>query len=644
MRHGSARATPPASGLGAEERATLWAVARAVLPAGRRFPAASEAAVDRIERLMADRPSLSWAAVRLLRLVNGWSRLRYRAPLATLSSTQALALLERWRRDGWLGRTLVRLLTAPLKLSHYHDPVIYGEVGCRFGVAPPVPSRAPRWRQERVIATTALAADETLECDVVVVGTGAGGAVVAKELAEQGLAVVLLEEGDYPSRADFTGHVAAMQHKLYRDSGATLSIGNTVIPIPIGRTVGGTTTINSGTCYRTPDRILEHWSRDLGLDALAPSALAPFFDRVEAVLNVAPAEGRHLGGVARVIARGCDRLGYRQHQPLRRNAPGCDGQGVCCFGCPTDAKRSTQVSYVPLALQAGATLYTGVRAERVLIDRGRAFGVLGRAGPRTLTVRAERVVVACGALLTPLLLEASGAGLRSGQLGRNLSIHPAVATMALFDERIDGSKAIPQGYAIEQFHDEGLLFEGVFAPLDLTAATLPQLGPRLVEILESYDRLACFGVMLEDESRGRVRRGPGGRPLITYWLSPHDVARLKRAVEILARVYFAAGAKRVLPLLNGFDELRHPAELERLRHTRLRARDFDISAYHPLGTAQMGRDPDRSVVGPDHQVHDTPGLYVVDGSVIPSSPAVNPQVTIMALATRAADEIARGLT
>jgi len=140
-----------------------------------------------------------------------------------------------------------------------------------------------------------------------------------------------------------------------------------------------------------------------------------------------------------------------------------------------------------------------------------------------------------------------------------------------------------------------------------------------------------------------VRRGPGGRPFITYSLVEHDVARLKRAVEILGRVYFAAGARTVFPLVHGFDELHGPADLARLRHAKLRARDFEISAYHPLGTARMGRDPGKSVVGADHQVHDTPGCYVVDGSVVPSSPAVNPQVTIMALATRAAGEIGKNL-
>jgi choline dehydrogenase-like flavoprotein len=630
--------------LGAHERTTLLAIARAAMPPGRIFAGADARAVEKVDHFLALSPSSVARGYRAMLLaVEAWSLAAHRAPLASLPTATVLALLERWRTGDYARRTMVRMLTAPLKIAHYNDEQMYKDVGCRYGSLPMRPEH-PRWMQERVTKAAALGGDETVECDVVVVGTGAGGAVVAKELAERGLAVVLLEEGEYHTRSDFTGHAADMQRKLYRDMGATLSVGNAVIPIPLGRTVGGTTAINSGTCYRTPARVLRHWVDEFGLAELAPDHMAPYFERVESVLGVAPAAARHLGGVARVIARGCDALGYA-HKPLQRNAPECDGQGVCCFGCPTDAKRSTNVSYVPMALKAGATLFTGLRAERVLVDRGRAVGVVARGrapdgSRRTLTVRARASVVSCGSLLTPLLLEASGAGASSGQLGRNLSIHPAVAVMAMFDEKLDGGNAIPQGYAIEQFHDEGLLFEGAFAPLDLAAVSFTLLGPRLVELLESYDHLACFGVMIEDVSRGRVRRGPGGRPLITYSLGAHDVARLKRAVEILSRVYFAAGARTVLPLVHGFDELRSPDDLERLRRATVHARDFEISAYHPLGTARMGRDPSRSVVGPDHQVHDTPGLFVADGSVVPSSPAVNPQVTIMALATRAAEKIA----
>jgi hypothetical protein len=276
--------------------------------------------------------------------------------------------------------------------------------------------------------------------------------------------------------------------------------------------------------------------------------------------------------------------------------------------------------------------------DQILVEGGRAVGV--RAGG--LTVRAKAVVLSCGALLTPVVLERNGLGGGSGQLGRNLSLHPAAGVGAMFDEPIRGWDAIPQGYAIHQFIDEGLLFEGAFMPPDLGAATLPFFGRRLVEVVEQYDRFACFGFLIEDHSRGRVRAGPGGRPIVTYLVDESDVRKLQRGVELLARCYFAAGAERVFPMVAGWDEM-NEGDLARFAATPLRARDFDLTAYHPLGTCRMGVSPKSSVCDPDHQLHGMPGLFVVDGSAVPSSLGVNPQVTIMALATRAAERIATRL-
>jgi choline dehydrogenase-like flavoprotein len=273
--------------------------------------------------------------------------------------------------------------------------------------------------------------------------------------------------------------------------------------------------------------------------------------------------------------------------------------------------------------------------------------VVGRTRTgRTVTIRARAVVVSCGTLMTPLLLDKNGLGGQSGELGGNLSIHPACGMIAEFAEDISPWKGIPQGYAIEEFHDEGLLFEGAYTPFEYTISLASHLGPRLIELAENFQHVATFGFMVEDTSRGRVRRvaGMGNRPVITYMLNDHDVARLKRGIDILARVFFAAGAKRVIPPVHGFQELRGEADLERFRHATVRASDLDLSAYHPLGTCRMGKDPDKSVVGADHQMHDCAGLYVVDGSAVPSSLGVNPQVTIMTLATRAAGILASRLS
>ncbi len=630
------------------QRRTLTAVAEATLPAGKIFPAAGARTVDKVDAFLGGMPAAArTAAGALLVALEAEALLRHRGRFDTLTIAERLTLLQRWGDGGLARRTALRALVTPLKVAHFDDPGFYQQLGCVYTFDKPAAEAKPAWWRERVHAAGAEAGDLALDCDVVVVGTGAGGAVIARELAEAGVAVVMLEEGRYFERADFTGRPFDMQRAMYRAGGATLSVGNVAIPIPIGQTVGGSTTINSGTCYRVPDRVLAHWQADLGLHELTPAALAPHFERVEAVLGVAEARAPFLGGNARVIARGCDALGYA-HKPLRRNAPDCDGKGVCCFGCPTDAKRSTNVSYVPLALKAGAELFHGARVERIVVHGGRARGVVARARTadgrsRTITVHARAVVIAAGTLMTPGLLEQNGLGGSSGELGGNLSIHPACAALAEFDERIAGWDAIPQGYSIEEFHDEGLLFEGAATPLEYTASVMPQIGPRLIELAEGFEHIASFGFMVEDTSRGRVRT-VAGRPVITYVLNDHDVARIKRGIDILARVFFAAGARTVLSPVHGFDELRGEADLDRFRRATLRASQLELSAYHPLGTCRMGLDPARSVVGPDHQLHDCAGLYVVDGSAVPSSLGVNPQVTIMALATRAAGILADRLS
>ncbi|MGE0550105.1 MAG: GMC family oxidoreductase N-terminal domain-containing protein [Kofleriaceae bacterium] len=628
--------------LTAHQHETLVAVAAAALPAGQYLPAAGEHTVAKIESFIDLLPGPVQRGVGgLLRGLDAMSWLSKRRPFVKLAAADQLELLQQLRHADTVRRLLLRALISPLKMAHFDDPGMYHQLGCVYEAARIRGEAKPAYMRDRVHDT--LDGDLEVECDVVVVGTGAGGAVVGRELAEAGLAVVFVEEGAYFDRTEFTGRAFEMQQKLYRRGGGTFSVGNVGIPIPLGQTVGGSTTVNSGTCYRTPERVLVSWRDELGLDELAPEHLARHFDRVEDVLGVEETKLSLMGGNGRVIARGCKALGFTKHRPLRRNAPACDGQGVCCFGCPTDAKRSTNVSYIPLALRAGAELFTRTKVTDVMLEAGRATGVVAatRSG-HTLTVRARAVVVACGALLTPLLLKHHRIGGGSGQLGRNLSIHPATGALAEFDEQIKPWHGVPQGYAIEDLHDEGILYEGLTVPLELSMTMTQMIGPELIRLAESFDRVASFGFLVEDSGRGSVHEVMG-QPLIRYWLTDQDIAHLKRGCDVLAQVFFAAGAKVVHLPIAGFDRLRSPDDLVALRRAKLRAWDFDVSAYHPLGTARMGRDPARSVIDPDHEVHDTPGLYVVDGAAVPTAIGVNPQVTIMALATRAAEKIASAL-
>lgn len=630
--------------LSPHQRETLVAVAQTALPAGRYLPAANADTVHKVERFVAKLPSqLSFGLKGLLRALDAASWLGERRPFVRVKPEKRLDVLESWRSGDPVRRLMLRALLTPLKMAHFDDPKLYKQLGCVYELHKIRTEAKPAYMRDRVHPGDQLGSDLAVDCDVVVVGTGAGGAVVGRELAEAGLAVVFVEEGRYFDRSEFSGRSFQMQQRLYRRGGSTFSVGNVGIPIPLGQTVGGSTTVNSGTCYRTPDRVLREWQRELGLSELGPEELAPYFERVESVLGVDHAKPEHLGGNGRVIARGCDALGFTRHGPLKRNAPACDGQGVCCFGCPTDAKRSTNVSYIPLALRAGAEVFSSARMTRVIVEGGRARGVVARTEDgHTLTVHARAVVIACGSIMTPLVLGAQGLGQRSGQLGKNLSIHPACGVLAEFAEQIMPWKGIPQGYSIEELHEEGILYEGATVPLEMTMSMSQLIGPELIRLAESFDHVASFGFMVEDTSRGSVREVLG-QPVIQYWLQDKDVAHIKRGVDVLAQIFFAAGATAVHTPIAGFDVLASEADLAKLRRAKIRAWDLDLSAYHPLGTARMGRDPQSSVVGPDHELHDCAGLYVVDGAAVPSALGVNPQVTIMALATRAAEKIAAKL-
>jgi choline dehydrogenase-like flavoprotein len=512
---------------------------------------------------------------------------------------------------------------------------MFAHVGCVYEL-PKVHDESPRWLAQ-VTHGREVTEDLSLECEVVVIGSGAGGAAAAYELASRGRAVLLLEEGDYHRRSSFRGVASRANHAMYRDHGMTIALGNVGIPLFSGRAVGGSTVINSGTCYRAPARTFALWRSRFGLgEDFTPEALAPYYERVEAMLQVKRADKAHLGAIGPLIARGAERLGYA-HGPLMRNAPDCDGQGVCCFGCPTGAKRSTDVSYVPEALKRGAQLVTAAHVETIDMVAGRARGVTASLGPakHKLTVKASAIIVAGGALMTPLLLRKNGLG-KLPSLGKNLSIHPASKVFALFDERVEQWHGIPQGYTIDHFAEEGLMFEGASVPFAIASMGVPWTGKRFMELMAEYPHLATFGFMIQDESRGEVRAGPGGAPLVLYNMNERDVRLMQRGMETLCEVFQAAGARRVLPLLPGHDEVNTKAALDALHASRVRPSELEVTAYHPLGTCRIGAD-DGACLGPDHELKGAKGVYVCDGSAVPSSLGVNPQMTIMAMALRAAE-------
>jgi choline dehydrogenase-like flavoprotein len=343
------------------------------------------------------------------------------------------------------------------------------------------------------------------------------------------------------------------------------------------------------------------------------------FERVEEALSVSEVTPELAGNNAAVARRGAERLGW-SHGYLRRNAKGCVGSGVCAFGCPTSAKQHTGITYIPRARAAGARVLTGTDVHKVLVRRGRAAGV--QAGP--IEVTAPTVIVASGTINTPVLLERSGLGGESGQLGRNLSLHPATAALARMDEVVDMARGVPQSFYVDEFQHAGIMFEGIAGPPSYVAMSLPLSGSRHAEVMASYRHLAQLGLMVSDESRGRVQ-AIAGRPVVHYSLSREDLARFRMGLARLDELLRAAGAREVfLPLGPG------------ARPETARPRDLKLIGFHPLGTARADARPRHGVVDGSLQLHGVEGVYVADGSVVPSALGVNPQLTIMALATRLA--------
>jgi choline dehydrogenase-like flavoprotein len=442
-----------------------------------------------------------------------------------------------------------------------------------------------------------------MRADVCVIGSGAGGAPVAAELAEAGLNVVVLEEGERHPPEAMTARPRDTMVRLYRDGAQTMTIGSPPILLPLGRGIGGTTVVNSGTCFRTPPRVLARWEREFGLDA---GGLDACFERVERTIGVTRVTEDIAGRNALLARRGAERLGWSGGF-LERNVRGCRGSGVCAFGCPTGAKQHAGVTYMARAEEAGATVLTNARAKRIDVNGSRAIGVTAEG----MHVQADRVVVAAGTIHTPGLLAASGLGDRR-HLGRHLSLHPATAAWGLFDEEVDMDRGVPQSYYVDEFASEGIMLETIAGPPDYLAMGLPLAGPAHRELMLRYRHIGQCGLMVSDTSRGRVHLR-GRRPLIRYDLEPADVARVEQGLERVVELLKAAGARRVY---------RPPGR--------------KLMAFHPLGTARAHAHPGRGVVDADLKVHGTDNVWVADGSVVPSALGVNPQITIMALATRLA--------
>lgn len=474
-----------------------------------------------------------------------------------------------------------------------------------------------------------LRGDEEVDCDVVVVGSGAGGAAAAWALSAAGRRVLILEEGRKYEPHELVPKPAWAFRNLYAERSTRFMAGSLLIPLAGGRAVGGSTLLNSAICFRTPERVLERWRREFGIDWADPEHLAPVFGEVEQAIGVVKTHPMQARGNNLVFKAGAEAVGLKGDF-ISRNAPGCVGCGVCQLGCPVGGKGSVDRNLIPQALSRGAALITSARASAVRVERGTAVGVEARIlDPRTdrplhaLKVRAEKVFLCGGAVRTPLLLLRQKLCNASGQVGKNLRVHPGTGMCARFPQIIDAWNGVTQGYYVD-------LGESILETFSATPDLYYTQYAAIAEPLSTLRHIASCGCMLGDESQGEVRLGPAeDRAKVTYELIEHDKRRLVRGLRQIARAYFAAGALEVHPGLHGAGTAKSQEELERICHEDVPVQSLSVYASHPMGTCRMGADPRTSVVGPDGQAHEVRNLYLADASVFPTSLGVNPQITVM---------------
>jgi choline dehydrogenase-like flavoprotein len=477
------------------------------------------------------------------------------------------------------------------------------------------------------------------ECDVVIVGSGAGGAVAAAELAAAGLDVIVLEAGDHYDRDNYPDdHLEAIA-ALYRDGGLTIAEGRPPIPVPVAKVVGGTTVINSGTCFRAPEPVLADWRDRFGISWAGD--MAADYAEAEQTLHVQQLDPERMGRNGQLAMEGAAAIGA-SGAPIHRNAGSCVQCSSCPFGCEIDAKRGMHVSYLPRAVAAGARIRAGVEVDRVLVEDGRAVGVSGStraAGgrPRAFTVRARRAVIAAGGSFgTPELLLRSGLGGR--QVGRNLHIHPACWVGARYEEEVRGWDGVMQSYYVDEWEPTGILLEATFTPLAFGGAWLLGAGESHQRAMLDFGHVGSIGVHLCDRSSGRVGLGSEGSLRASYKLERDDADRLAFGIARAAEVHFAAGATEVYPNIARVGVLK-PGDLAEFEAASFKPSELRLEAFHPMGTARISADEREGACAPDGSVNGTPNLYVADASLFPTSVGVNPMMTIIAFSK----QVARGV-
>lgn len=512
----------------------------------------------------------------------------------------------------------------------------------------------------RIRSASELPPDSVLEYDVCVIGSGSGGSILAHALTEEGLRVLVLEEGGYHTRREFDLSEGTAYPMLYQELG-NRATDDLAISILQGRSVGGGTTVNWCSSFRTPERILKRWRDEYGLSALTSEALAPHWDAVEKRLHIQEWPLAAANRNNRLLWDGLEKLGYERGS-IRRNVHGCVNLGYCGLGCPIDAKQSMLVTYLPDAVERGLDLLANASVRRLERDGSRIGTArveifdpkLDNPTGRFFTVKAKVFALCAGAINSPALLLRSGLD-GNGRVGKRTFLHPVLVSTALFEEPVNAFYGAPQSVYSHHFverepHQIGYFLEVPPVHPMLAATTLSGFGRQHAEWMSQLPNVqACLAITVdglldpEEEPCGTVSLRGGGDPQrlsMQYALGPANWEAFRHAQKEMAKIQFAAGARQVMTLHAQPRVLRSEKDLHLIDEAPWEKLQVRIVTAHQMGGNAMGADPARSVVDPTLRYRGLDNLFVVDGSVLPTSLGVNPQQTLFGLSRWGAQHVA----
>ena len=570
-------------------------------------------------------------------------------PVSWLTPAGSERVLQRWKtsrleaqRD--LAASIVTLASSSL----------YGYPGRQWArLRYPGPLGAPP-AEPRRLEPLRVESDERLTCDVVVVGSGAGGGCVASELSARGLAVVVVEKGGYHNEADFHQVSARSFQDMYLHRGL-LTTADHGIRLLAGSTLGGGTVVNWSTSWKTPRPVLEEWARVSGIDAFVSGEIESSLDAVAERLNVST-DASAAGKRDELLEEGLKRLGW--HVDLMpRAVKGCtqdEACGYCGYGCRLGAKQSSMRTYLEDAASNGSRLVVGADVRRVVVEDGRARGIEARCGSHRLSIRSRAVVVACGSIETPALLLRSG---MAGRVGHNLSLHPGTAVGAIFDDDVRMWEGTMQARYTNELGGPwsggygATLETGPLHPYEWSAVVPWTSASEHASLMEQYVKTSHVAVLSRDHTRGRVRLDKWGAPRIEYAVGGSDADRIADGVIAAGAVMEAAGARaiytshRAAPVSytpNGTGA--HDRWADEVRAAGFGTGKLVYASMHQMGSCAMGTDPKRSAIGPENESHEVRNLFVTDASTFPTPSGVNPMLSVYGIAHRAAQKIAARLS